>query len=103
RAVSQLPPNRDPQAPPTIRQVAALAGVSTATVSRVLSRSGRVSPELDARVRAAAAQLNYQPNRAARNLRARQGSTVAVLLPDIQNLFFTAIVRGIDDEVTKFG
>ncbi len=94
---------RDAQTPPTIRQVAALAGVSTATVSRVLARSGRVSPDLEERVRGAAQQLNYQPNRAARNLRARQGSTVGVLIPDIQNLFFTAIVRGIDDEVTKFG
>ena len=94
---------REAQTPPTIRQVAALAGVSTATVSRVLARSGRVSPDLEERVRGAAQQLNYQPNRAARNLRARQGSTVGVLIPDIQNLFFTAIVRGIDDEVTKFG
>ena len=107
--MSDLPSNgsparsRDTQAPPTIRQVAALAGVSTATVSRVLARSGRVSADLEDRVRAAARQLNYQPNRAARNLRARQGSTVGVLIPDIQNLFFTAIVRGIDDEVTKFG
>ena len=88
---------------PTIRQVAAMAGVSTATVSRVLAQSGRVSPDLDARVRAAAKALNYQPNRAARALRARQGSTVGVLIPDIQNLFFTAIVRGIDDEVQKHG
>ena len=64
---------RDAQSPPTIRQVAALAGVSTATVSRVLARSGRVSPDLEERVRGAAHQLNYQPNRAARNLRARQG------------------------------
>lgn len=94
---------REAQTSATIRQVATLAGVSTATVSRVLARSGRVSPDLDARVRSAAAQLNYQPNRAARNLRARQGSTVGVLIPDILNLFFTAIVRGIDDEVTKFG
>ena len=97
------PRGRDAHTPATIRQVAALAGVSTATVSRVLARSGRVSPDLEERVRSAAQQLNYQPNRAARNLRARQGSTVGVLIPDIQNLFFTAIVRGIDDEVTKFG
>jgi DNA-binding LacI/PurR family transcriptional regulator len=103
RAVSDPALPRDAQSPATIRQVAALAGVSTATVSRVLARSGRVSPELDAKVRSAAKQLNYQPNRAARNLRARHGSTVGVLIPDIQNLFFTAIVRGIDDEVTKFG
>ena len=78
----------------SITEVARLAGVSTATVSRVLARSGRVSPDLEERVRGAAQQLNYQPNRAARNLRARQGSTVGVLIPDIQNLFFTAIVRG---------
>jgi LacI family transcriptional regulator, galactose operon repressor len=88
---------------PTIRQVAARAGVSTATVSRVLARSGRVSPELDARVREAALALHYQPNRAARNLRARHGSTVGVLIPDIQNLFYTAIVRAIDDEIQQHG
>jgi LacI family transcriptional regulator len=97
------PPTNDPAGVPTIRQVAARAGVSTATVSRVLARSGRVSPELDARVREAARALNYQPNRAARNLRARHGSTVGVLIPDIQNLFYTGIVRAIDDEVQQHG
>lgn len=94
---------RDVSSAPTIRQVAAMAGVSTATVSRVLAKSGRVSQDLEARVRTAATALHYQPNRAARTLRARQGSTVGVLIPDIQNLFFTAIVRGIDDEVQKHG
>jgi len=69
----------------------------------VLSQSGRVSPELETLVRNAAKALNYQPNRAARALRARQGTTVGVLIPDIQNLFFTAIVRGIDDEIQKHG
>ena len=99
------PANRSQDAPaaPTIRQVAAMAGVSTATVSRVLAQSGRVSPDLEARVRAAATSLNYHPNRAARTLRARHGSTVGVLIPDIQNLFFTAIVRGIDDEIQRHG
>src|SRR6478609_3217401 len=87
----------------TIRQVAAMAGVSTATVSRVLARSGRVSADLEARVHSAAKELNYQPNRAARALRVRQGSTVGVLIPDIQNLFFTAIIRGIDDEIQRHG
>ena len=64
-----------------IRQVAALAGVSTATVSRILARSERISPDLEERVRSAAHQLNYQPNRTARNLRSRQGSPVGVLIP----------------------
>ena len=80
-----------------------MAGVSTATVSRVLARSGRVSADLEARVHSAAKELNYQPNRAARALRVRQGSTVGVLIPDIQNLFFTAIIRGIDDEIQRHG
>jgi DNA-binding LacI/PurR family transcriptional regulator len=98
-----VPRTREVSSAATIRQVAAMAGVSTATVSRVLAHSGRVSPDLESRVRAAAKALNYQPNRAARALRARQGSTVGVLIPDIQNLFFTAIVRGIDDEIQKHG
>jgi LacI family transcriptional regulator len=94
---------RDAASVATIRQVAAMAGVSTATVSRVLARSGRVSADLEARVHSAAKALNYQPNRAARALRVRQGSTVGVLIPDIQNLFFTAIIRGIDDEIQQHG
>jgi DNA-binding LacI/PurR family transcriptional regulator len=54
-------------------------------------------------VHSAADALNYQPNRAARALRVRQGSTIGVLIPDIQNLFFTAIIRGIDDEIQRHG
>src|SRR4029079_932547 len=80
-----------------------MAGFSTATVSRVLARSGRVSADLEARVHSAAKELNYQPNRGARALRFREGSTVGVLIPDIQNLFFTAIIRGIDDEIQRHG
>ena len=94
-------PRAGPDAAPTIRQVAAMAGVSTATVSRVLAQSGRVSPDLEARVRSAAKTAELPAQSRGAHLRARQGSTVGVLIPDIQNLFFTAIVRGIDDEVTR--
>lgn len=81
---------------PTVRQVAALAGVSTATVSRALAAEARVSETLRRRVLDAAAALNYRPNRAARSLRVRRSLTVGVVIPDIQNFFFTGIVRGIE-------
>ena len=81
---------------PTVRQVAALARVSTATVSRVLAGGARVDDALRSRVLDAATVLNYRPNRAARTLRARRSLTVGVIIPDIQNSFFTGIVRGIE-------
>jgi LacI family transcriptional regulator len=81
---------------PTIKQVADLAGVSTATVSRVLDDSSGVSQELIDRVRSAVRTLDYHPNRAARNLRKRVAQTVGVVISDIQNPFFTSVVRGIE-------
>lgn len=81
---------------PTIKQVADLAGVSTATVSRVLDDSTGVSQELIDRVRDAVRTLDYHPNRAARNLRKRVAQTVGVVISDIQNPFFTSVVRGIE-------
>jgi LacI family transcriptional regulator len=81
---------------PTIKQVADLAGVSTATVSRVLDENSGVSQELIDRVRDAVRTLDYHPNRAARNLRKRVAQTVGVVISDIQNPFFTSVVRGIE-------
>src|SRR5512133_1806323 len=81
---------------PTIKQVADLAGVSTATVSRVLDENSGVSQELIDRVREAVRTLDYHPNRAARNLRKRVAQTVGVVISDIQNPFFTSVVRGIE-------
>lgn len=82
---------------PTVRQVAALAGVSTATVSRALAGDARVRETLRRRVLDAASTLKYRPNRAARSLRIRRSLTVGVIIPDIQNSFFTGIVRGIEN------
>ena len=87
------PPSSDR---PTVRQVAELARVSIATVSRALSGDNRVSETLRRRVIDAAHALNYRPNRAARSLRIRRSLTVGVIIPDIQNFFFTGIVRGIE-------
>jgi DNA-binding LacI/PurR family transcriptional regulator len=89
--------------PPTVRQVAELARVSIATVSRALSGDARVAEALRRRVVEAARALNYRPNRAARSLRARRSLTVGVVIPDIQNFFFTGIVRGIEHVLERDG
>lgn len=87
----------------TIRQVANKAGVSTATVSRVLSGVDLVRPELVERVRAAAQALDYQPNRVARNLRTQTTRTIALVISDIDNPFFTSVVRGADRVLREAG
>lgn len=80
----------------TIKDVAAAAGVSTATVSRVLNSEPGVSTALAARVRASVAALNYRPSRAARTLRTRQGNVWSLVLADIRNPFFTDTICGIE-------
>lgn len=86
-----------------IKEVATRAGVSTATVSRVFSGGAGVKPHLVERVREAARHLNYQPNRIARNLRQRQTRTVGVIIPDIENPFFTSVVCGIEEVLQAAG
>jgi LacI family transcriptional regulator len=81
----------------TISDVAARAGVSTATVSRALNGKSTVDPELAARARAAAQELGYQPNGPARNLRRQEAAVVALIISDVENTFFTAIARGVED------
>ncbi|NMC35126.1 MAG: LacI family transcriptional regulator [Veillonellaceae bacterium] len=80
----------------TIEQVAREAGVSTATVSRVINKNDAVSPELQAQVRKVIDRLGYKPNRSARNLRAGKVRKVGVLFADIQNPFFTSVLAGIE-------
>ncbi len=82
---------------PTIKDVAALAGVSTATVSRVLSGSGPVSEPLADKVHLAARQLKYKTNRVARSLRSRGTRIVGVAIPDIENTYFSTVICGIED------
>jgi DNA-binding LacI/PurR family transcriptional regulator len=85
---------------PTLDEVAVLAGVSRATVSRVINDSPRVSPEAREAVRSAVAQLRYVPNRMARSLVTRRTDTIALVLnePNTQvfsDPFFASIVRGV--------
>jgi LacI family transcriptional regulator len=82
---------------PTIDDVAARAGVSTATVSRVLNQHPRVAAQTRRRVREAMDALGYEPNNLARNLRARSLRVFGLIVPDILASFFTAIARGVED------
>jgi LacI family transcriptional regulator len=82
----------------TMTDVAALAGVSLKTVSRVVNGETGVSPDLVERVRRAAEQLDYRHNLAASNLRrGRRTQTVGVLLEDLRNEFAAALLRAIED------
>jgi LacI family transcriptional regulator len=81
----------------TIRDVARRAGVSTMTVSRVINRSGYTSQETRARVERAVVDLGYVPNALARHLRSKRTRTVALVLSDLTNPFFTTIARGVED------
>lgn len=82
----------------TLRDVAALAGVSVATAARVLRRDPTlvVRAETRQRVLEAARRLDYRPNQAARGLRTRRSGTIAVFLPDPQNIMWIAMLRGIE-------
>jgi LacI family transcriptional regulator len=87
----------------TIRDVAARAGVSVATVSRVLNENGYVNKETEQRVRRAIQELNYRPNMVARGLANRKTGTIAVILPDIKNPFFSELARAVEDTARAGG
>src|SRR5690348_2936114 len=87
----------------SIKDVAEAAGVSTATVSRVLSNGVHVRPELRARVQAAVDRLGYRPNLVARSLRAQHTSTLGLIVSDIRNPFFTSISRAVEDTAYEQG
>jgi LacI family repressor for deo operon, udp, cdd, tsx, nupC, and nupG len=88
---------------PRIGDVATLAGVSTATVSRALANPGMVTPETRDLVLKAVAEIGYVPNNAARNLRTSRTRTVLAVLPDITNVFFTRILRGLSEIMIRHG
>lgn len=89
--------------PATISRVAEAAGVSRATVSRVMNGSPTVAPDLAARVRAAALALNYQPSVLARSLAVGRTSTIALVVPDLANPMFQDILRSLSRAAAKQG
>lgn len=80
----------------TIKDVARTAGVSVATVSRVLNEHSSVTPQTRARILAVMEDLRYVPHGAAQSLVTRRTNTVGVLLPDMHGEFFSELIRGID-------
>lgn len=89
--------------PPTIADVARHAGVSIATVSRVLNGSTPVIDETAERVRVAIDELHYTPRHAARVLANRRTDTLGLLLPEIGGRFFSPLLRGIEAEARSAG
>lgn len=87
----------------TITQVAAEAGVSTATAGRALGGYGYASDEVAARVQAAARKLGYKPNMVARSLVTGRSQTIGVVAADIDNAFYARVLRGIGDVARSRG
>ncbi|QTX03736.1 DUF6807 family protein [Agromyces archimandritae] len=87
----------------TIAQVAARAGVSQASVSRVLNRNQRVDPAIAARVRAAIDELGYAPSQTARSLARGRSNTVALVVPDLENPVFQGVLGGLSREAARDG
>ena len=88
---------------PTIIEVAALAGVSTATVSRVLSRPEQVSEATRQRVLAVVRESGYAPNVAARSLRTLRAAKILLTVPDISNAFVASVIRGAEEAARDAG
>ena len=88
---------------PTIVDVANRAGVAAITVSRVVNDSGPVSSQVRVRVEQAIAEIGYVPNSVARSLRSKRTDTIALVLTDMTNPFFTTVARGVEDAASDAG
>ena len=86
-----------------MKDVAELAEVSVSTVSHVLNGTRKVSEETRGGVLAAVEELGYRPNLLAKGLKTRRTFTIGLLISDIQNAFFTSLVRGVEDEALSRG
>lgn len=87
----------------SIQDVARSAGVSTATVSRVLNSPNLVADETAQKVRKAVAELGYKPNLFAKGLMTRKSQVLGIALPDLHGEFYSALLHGADDEARRHG
>ncbi|GAA1500559.1 LacI family DNA-binding transcriptional regulator [Dactylosporangium maewongense] len=87
--------------PVTIKDVARVAGVSPSTVSRALTTPALVQAETRSRVERAAAELGYQPNRAARGLITGRTGNIGLIVPDLTNPFFPGVVKGVQSRARE--
>lgn len=85
----------------SIKDVAEKAGVSTATVSHVINQTRFVRDETRSKVEQAIKELNYQPSTLARGLATNATQTIGLIISDITNPFFTAVARGVEDELNR--
>lgn len=88
---------------PRIKDIAAVVGVSPATVSRALTGTGLVAEPTLTRVREAAAELGYRPNVSARNLRTQRSMAVLMVVRDIGNPFYLEILKGVEAAAREAG
>ncbi|MHC5217183.1 catabolite control protein A [Enterococcus sp. LJL128] len=86
----------------TIYDVAREADVSMATVSRVVNGNPNVKPATRKKVLEVIDRLDYRPNAVARGLASKKTTTVGVIIPDVSNIFFSSLARGIDDVATMY-
>jgi len=87
----------------TIRDVAKRAGVAPITVSRVINNAGYISDETRERVEAAIKELHYIPNAISQSLRFKKTNTIALIVSDITNPFWTTVTRGVEDASSEGG
>lgn len=87
----------------TIKDIAKAAGVSITTVSRALNGNYPVSVEVQQRVRKAVRELGYQPNAVARSLRSNRTNLIALVVPDLSNMFFMEAAKGLEREIAADG
>ena len=87
----------------TIDDVATLAGVSTATVSRVLNKTAKVSSKTEKRVMSAMQRLGYRPNKFARGLAGGSSDSIGVVVPDIAATFFGTLIKGVEAAAREHG
>lgn len=87
----------------SIVDIAKMAGVSIATVSRVLNQRGRYSRDTEKRILALVEEFDFTPNSVAQSLRTKKSQSIGVIVPDITNEFFARIVRSIENAVLPHG
>jgi LacI family transcriptional regulator len=87
----------------TIKDVAREAGVSTATVSRVINSDNRISPATRQHVLDVVSRLNYKVNSLARSLKSKRSLTIGMVVPELDNIFFMRVARGVEDLLGEQG
>ena len=87
----------------TIKDVAAEAGLTVTTVSRVLNNRGYISDDARKKVSDAMAKLNYQPNEVARSLHKKSSNTIGLIVPYIRHPYFAEMISNIEHEAFKLG